>query len=62
MHGDDFDNVSGGSIDPFASVIYTGVGADSFYQAFGGGDDALGLFDNEFEGRAKGEIALFEKF
>src|ERR1700677_444979 len=61
MHGDDFNNVSGGSVNPFAGVIDAGVGADGFYQAFGGGDNALGLFDDKFEGRAKSEIALFEK-
>jgi hypothetical protein len=54
-------NVSGGSVNPFANVIDAGVGADGFNQAFGGGDNALGLFDDEFEGGAKSEIALFEQ-
>ncbi len=44
-----------------ARVVYAGVCADGFYQAFGGGDNALGLFDDKFEGRAKSEIALFEE-
>ncbi|MGB8521574.1 MAG: hypothetical protein WCD43_01290 [Candidatus Acidiferrales bacterium] len=44
-----------------ARVVYAGVRADGFYQAFGGGDNALGLLDDKFEGRAKGEIALFEE-
>ena len=54
--------MSCGSVDPFALVIYAGVGADGFYQAFGGGHDVFGAFDDEFEGRAKAEIALFEEF
>ena len=55
------DDVSGGGVDPLARVVYAGVCADGFYQAFGGGDNALGLFDDKFEGRAKSEIALFEQ-
>ena len=55
------DDVSGGSVNPLADVIYAGVCADGFYQACGGGDDAFGLLDDEFEGGTKGEIALLEK-
>jgi hypothetical protein len=55
------DDVSGWSVNPFPSVIYPSVGANGFYQAFGRGHDALGLFDDKFEGRAKSEIALLEE-
>ena len=57
----DFDDVGGGGVNPFALVIYAGVGADGFYQAFGGGHDVLGLLDDEFEGGAEAEVTLFEE-
>jgi hypothetical protein len=56
----DFDYVSCGGIDPFALVVYTGVGVNGFYQALGGGDDVFGSLDDEFESGAKMEVALFE--
>ena len=52
--------MSGGGIDPFALVVYSGVGVDGFYQALGGGHDVFGSLNNEFESSAKMEVALFE--
>ena len=61
-HGHDFDNVSGGSVDPLALVIYAGVGVDGFYEAFSGGLDVFSSLDYEFEGGAKAEVTLLEEF
>ena len=54
--------MSGGSVNPFALVVYAGVGVDGFYQAFGGGADVGGFLNHEFESGAEAEIALFEEF
>ena len=59
--GHDFDYVSCGGIDPFALVVYAGVGVDGFYQALGGGHDVFGSLNDEFESGAKMEVALFEQ-
>jgi hypothetical protein len=61
-HRHDFYYVSCGGVDPFALVIYAGVGVDGFYQAFSGGLDVLGFLDYELEGGAKAEITLLEEF
>jgi hypothetical protein len=53
--------VSCGGIDPFALIVYAGVGVDGFYQALGGGDDVFGSLNDEFESGAKMEVALFEQ-
>jgi hypothetical protein len=53
--------VSCGGIDPFALVVYAGVGVDGFYQALGGGHDVFGSLNDEFESGAKMEVTLLEK-
>ena len=47
--GDDYVR---GRLDPLAVVINAGAGADGAEDAFVGGDDAVGVFNDEFGGEA----------
>ncbi|HEY4776884.1 MAG TPA: hypothetical protein VIH56_04425 [Candidatus Acidoferrales bacterium] len=59
---DHLNDVCGWSVDPFAGLVYAGICANGFYETFGTGDDALRLFDDEFEGGSKGKVSLLEQF
>ncbi len=47
-----------GRLDPLAFLVEAGAGADSIDDFVGGGDDAFGFFDDEFE-RTDGVAAAF---
>ena len=48
-------------LDPLAVVINAGAGADGAEDAFGGGDDAVCMLDDEFGGEAQIGAALLEE-